>query len=379
MATTYANPAKIPIGFYIGHGISIDGSKDPGVTYGKYTEADLVKPVIVAGIKYLKKCGFTQIYTDAPGNRINMIKQIEMSNKNHVKIHVAGHIDYKPAPTGTMPLYVSESGKKLAAAMNKWVIEYTGFKTRGLVRRTDLRELNETDMPAVIFEMGSIDDDYKKIGDKADLIGKGLARGICEYLNVKWTGDDTTKKKEVKEVVPEKKTETVKKPLGTKGELLVQSARKISDKVISNKLKYDGKATYNTLKKSLEGKKTVNCALFVTWCLQDIKVLPYNRRIWLGDKVNSTGASTLKKRATVTHPNKLPKDIKFKRGDIVGFQWGDSKKNKVHTMIFDHYDKKGHPIWWSAGGYDIRVKVLCHRRRKYEKLKVKTLARLKED
>ena len=55
MATTYANPAKIPIGFYIGHGISVDGSKDPGVTYGKYTEADLVKPVIVAGIKYLKR------------------------------------------------------------------------------------------------------------------------------------------------------------------------------------------------------------------------------------------------------------------------------------------------------------------------------------
>ena len=29
MATTYANPAKLPIGFYIGHGISVDGSKDP--------------------------------------------------------------------------------------------------------------------------------------------------------------------------------------------------------------------------------------------------------------------------------------------------------------------------------------------------------------
>ena len=374
MATTYANPAKIPIGFYIGHGISIDGSKDPGVTYGKYTEADLVKPVIVAGIKYLKKCGFTQIYTDAPGNRINMIKQIEMSNKNHVKIHVAGHIDYKPAPTGTMPLYVSESGKKLAAAMNKWVIEYTGFKTRGLVRRTDLRELNETDMPAVIFEMGSIDDDYKVIQKKADAIGKGMARGICEYLNVKWVEEAPV----VKEVVPVKKPTVEKGGVSVpKGQQLVEAARKVGDTVIAKKMKYNGKSTHTTLNKSLKSDKTLNCALFATWCLQEMGVLPSNRRIWLGDKVNGSGAATLKKRATVTHPKKLPKDIKFQRGDIAGWQWGPSEKNKVHTAIFDHYDKNGHPIWWTAGGYDVKVKKLCHRRRKYEKLPVMTLARLK--
>ncbi len=392
MATTYANPAKLPIGFYIGHGISVDGSKDPGVTYGKYTEADLVKPVIVAGIKHLKRCGFTKIYTDAPDNKINMIKQIEMSNKNNVKIHVAGHIDWAPAPTGTMPLYVSSAGKKLAEAMNKWVIKYAGLKTRGLVKRTDLRELNDTDMPAVIFELGSIDDDYKVIQKKADDIGKGLAHGICDYLNVKWVEEKTevkkeeTKKeaepvdpkKEVKVVAPVKK-ETTKVGVTPipKGQQLIDSARKVGDKVISKKLKYDGKSTYNTLNKSLKGKKTINCALFVTWCLQDMKVLPTNRRIWLGDKINGSGAATLKKRSSVSHPNKKMKDLKLQRGDILGWQWGPSEKNKVHTAIFDHYDKNGRPVIWTAGGYDIRVKKLCHKRRKYENLPVKTLVRLK--
>lgn len=373
MATTYANPAKLPIGFYIGHGISLDGSKDPGVTYGKYTEADLVKPVIVAGIKHLKRCGFTKIYTDAPGNKINMVKQIEMSNKNHVKIHVAGHIDYVPAPSGTMPLYVSDAGKKLAEAMNKWVIKYAGLKTRGVQKRTDLRELNQTDMPAVIFEIGSIDDDYKVIQKKADAIGKGMAHGICDYLNVKWIEEAPV----VKEVEPIKKPTVEKVAFISPGQQLIDSARKIGPKVIDNKLKYDGKSTYTTLNKSLKGNKTINCALFVSWCLQDMGVLPNNRRIWLGKEVNGSGAATLKKKATISHPKKLLKDIKLQRGDILGYQWGPAEKNKVHTAIFDHYDKNGRPVIWSAGGYDIKVKKLCHRRRKYEKLPVMTLARLK--
>lgn len=376
MATTYANPAKLPIGFYIGHGISVDGSKDPGVTYGKYTEADLVKPVIVAGIKHLKRCGFTKIYTDAPGNKINMIKQIEKSNKNNVKIHVAGHIDYVPAPSGTMPLYVSDAGKKLAEAMNKWVIKYAGLKTRGVKRRTDLRELNQTDMPAVIFEIGSIDDDYKVIQKKADAIGKGMARGICEYLNVKWVEEAPV----VKEVVPVKKP-TVEKVavVATKQERLCEEAEKIAKTILSKKMKYSGKATHNTLNKSLKSDKEFNCALVASWCLQAIGVLPSNRRIWLGDKVNGSGATTLKKRATVSHPKKKMKDLKLKKGDILGWQWGPSEKNKVHTAIFDHYDKKGRPVIWSFGGYDLRVRKFCHKRRKYENMPVDTLIRLKTD
>lgn len=176
-----------PVSVMIGHGRSTSGGWDAGCVYKKYTEAELMKPIVGACVAYLRGSG-VEVITDYPDNRINMIKQVVISNGRAARVHVAFHCDYSKAPSGTLPLYSSSKGRKLAVLMNKHVIEEVGIKTRGVAKRTDLYELNKTDMPAVIFECGSIKADLKKMRKKADEYGKGAAKGICEYIGVKFTG-----------------------------------------------------------------------------------------------------------------------------------------------------------------------------------------------
>lgn len=174
--------AKKKVAIFVGHGKSTDGAWDCGCTYKGKTEAELCAPIVGYAIKYLKKSGVTVI-TDYPNNKINMIKQVAKANKEKANVEVAVHCDYYKAPKGTIPLYTSAKGKTLASRMNKYVKKYVGCKTRGICKRDDLYELNATDMPACIFEVGAITE-YKTFKKKADLYGKGIARGICSYLGV---------------------------------------------------------------------------------------------------------------------------------------------------------------------------------------------------
>ena len=336
------------IAVFCGHGKSTNGAWDAGCTYGRFSEAQLMAKVTNSCVYYLNQCGI-DVITDVPANAINMVKQVEKSNAENVRIHVAFHCDYSGAPAGTLPLYASESGKKLARLMNKYVMQYSSLKTRGLARRTDLYELNATHATAVIFEVGSIKQDLRTMRFEYDAIGFGAARGICAYLGV------TFNPKEMR---------------------LLNALTTVEKGILKNHFTYNGKATYNTYNKALHGKKQVNCALYITWGLQKIGVLPTNRRIWLGDKINGSGAATLRKRCKVYHPNKLPKNTWFHIGDIVGFQWGSAKSNKVHTMVLRSFEN-GHPKWATCGSSDIKARDLSRPRPMYERKKVKTICRLR--
>lgn len=195
----------------IGHGVSLDGSWDPGTVYdidrdGKVekseTEAALMLPIGKAAVKYLKWSGFT-VYTDAYGNdgktssddnNMNMVKCIQRANKLKVDAYISLHCDWYKAQSGTLPLYhpSSKQGKALANAINKAVMADMNMKTRGLSARKDLGELNDTNMIACIFETGSIKNDAKKLKD-ADDYGKAIARGICNYYGVKLVTKEPSK------------------------------------------------------------------------------------------------------------------------------------------------------------------------------------------
>lgn len=171
-----------------GHGTMANGKWDPGCAYGKHTEAGLMLPIAQAAVKYLRGSG-VKVQTDAfSGNNRNMVADVQLANRAGADIYVSVHCDYMKAPSGTMPLYKSAEGKKLAEKMNKYVKSYAGIKTRGLARRTDLYELNATNGVACIFECGSIKADLPEFQKDADAFGKGIARGICAYLGVKFTG-----------------------------------------------------------------------------------------------------------------------------------------------------------------------------------------------
>ena len=171
-----------------GHGRSTDGTWDCGTSYGGNNEAALMLPITKAAVKYLRSYGVTVISDADTNNNKNMIADVKWANSEKAIIYVSLHCDYYKAPSGTLPLYVSAKGKELATKINNAVVSGMGMKTRGVTRRTDLYELNYTDMPACIFETGSIKADISKLKD-ADKYGKFIAIGICNYLGVNYEAD----------------------------------------------------------------------------------------------------------------------------------------------------------------------------------------------
>jgi len=178
------------VGIYAGHGTQTNGVFDSGTTYGDYTEAYFAKLITVACVDYLKDKN-VKVLTDVPTNKMNMVMQTQKSNSGKADIHISVHLDWYKAPKGTLPLYVSEKGRTLASTLNKYVLAGTSLTTRGLGKRTDLYELNYTDMPACIFEVGSIKNDLSTIKKEYKKIGQALGKGICAYFGVKVTTTTT--------------------------------------------------------------------------------------------------------------------------------------------------------------------------------------------
>lgn len=149
---------------------------------------------------------------------------------------------------------------------------------------------------------------------------------------------------------------------------IIREADEMAKKAIKDKMIYDGSATHNTYNKAKKTDKRVNCATLASYILQAVKVLPYNRRIWLSDQINGSGATTLRKKSTVSHPRKTPgallREGKLKPGDICGWKWSGG----VHTAIVHHIEGK-RIYWFTGGASDFRARKLIRRRPFYYHLK----------
>ncbi len=167
-----------------GHGTNNAGKWDPGCKWNGMQEAKLMLPITQDLVRYLRRSG-VYVYTDADdGNKMNIIQNIKFANSKKLSLYMSVHCDYQNAKPGTMPLYYGRKSKILAKTLNKSVHSMINIADRGIVKRTDLRELSKTNVPACIFETGTISKDYKIFTDQHDLYGKALAMGVCRYLGV---------------------------------------------------------------------------------------------------------------------------------------------------------------------------------------------------
>lgn len=203
----------IKVGIYCGHGTQTNGKWDPGATYGSEKEAERMLPITQAFVKYAKLNGF-EVVTDVPKNNINMIEQVKKSNEEDVDVHITLHADWFRATSGSFGLFCkgSKLGKKLATCLNKYVKKMTGIRSKGVIARTDLYELNKTSMPACVFECGSIKADRYEwdTAKEADEYGKALCKGLCKYYGKTFVEKKTTTTKKTTETTT-KKTTAVKK------------------------------------------------------------------------------------------------------------------------------------------------------------------------
>ena len=91
-------------------------------------------------------------------------------------------------------------------------------------------------MVACIYECGDIDEDYSRL-KKADIYGKAIAEGICDYLRVKYIADsEPFKVRAKKNLIIRETSSLTSKKVGTakKG---VYTIVKVSSKGKRGKLK----------------------------------------------------------------------------------------------------------------------------------------------
>lgn len=227
-----------------GHGVSLDGSWDSGCVYKGHTEAGLMLKITKSAVKYLRGCGIKVISDADNGNNKNMIADVRWANNLGCSLYVSIHCDYSGAPKGVMPLYVSGSGKKLGKCLEKSIKKDLKMKSRGVQKRTDLWELNGTDMPACILETGSIKGDLATLRDHPDKYGKAIAKGICQYMGVKFS--DGTKKPAASGAEIYRVRKAWNKPETQRGAFKdLANAKKCADKNGYSVFNKKGKAVYN--------------------------------------------------------------------------------------------------------------------------------------
>lgn len=342
-----------------GHGRSVDGSWDSGCAYGDYTEAGLMLPITRAAVKYLRGCGITVLSDADTSNDKNMIADVNWANKQKVELYISIHCDYYKAPKRVMPLYVSTSGKKLATALNTAIKSGMGMESRGIQKRTDLWELNGTDMTACILETSAITDSILRT--KPDAYGKCIAKGVCSYLGVKF-------------VDPSAKPKTTPMPANRKK--LIDSLEMMG-KEIEKSFHYsnvNSKTTWAAAKKN----HIVNCARYASWALQAAGILPKGKVIYWKGALKGSGAEHIKKCTKIKRyrPNKTVKAMAkagtLKKGDVCMFSQGN------HTMIVRSVNKStGVVKWYTAGPSDVKAKNVRNRRRiSYDNRKVSFMIRI---
>ena len=227
-----------------GHGVSTDGSWDSGCVYKGHTEAGLMLKITKSAVKYLRGCGIKVISDADHGNNKNMIADVRWANNVGCSLYVSIHCDYSGAPKGVMPLYVSGSGKKLGKCLEKHIKKDLKMKSRGVQKRTDLWELNGTDMTACILETGSIKGDLATLRDHPDKYGKAIAKGICQYMGVKFS--DGTKKPAASGAEIYRVRKAWNKPETQRGAFKdLANAKKCADKNGYSVFNKKGKAVYN--------------------------------------------------------------------------------------------------------------------------------------
>lgn len=105
-----------------------------------------------------------------------------------------------------------------------------------------------------------------------------------------------------------------------------------------------GKGSY---RKSKETRRVTNCAIYVSWALQDAGIIKKGQVFW----IDKGGAIRGKRKTCITknnklkilHPHKKAKRAGLKKGDICGWD------SHIHTAVYAGRDAKGRTLWYSAG------------------------------
>lgn len=177
------------------------GGKDSGATgYGRKEKDDVLAMVLKVG-KILSSAGISVCYTRTNDVFESVAQKAAEANRYGVDFFASFHRNAANGKAaGFETLVYSNTGKaKICADRANALMKSLGFINRGTKIRTDLCVLNSTRMPAVLFEIGFIDNqgDNNLFVTKNDVIARDLAEAVALAVGVKLK--EEPKKEEPKE------------------------------------------------------------------------------------------------------------------------------------------------------------------------------------
>ena len=167
---------------------------------------------------------------------------------------------------------------------------------------------------------------------------------------------------------------------GNRGNALVYELKLIAKKMIAKNFRYSTKSLPLTLSAALKSDHRTDCAHFVSYGLQALGLLPSGKYIWLNKKINGNGANYVRTSGKyyIGYPNKYPKDMNLKVGDICGWGYTINGVTGQHTQVYAGKDSKGNYLWMSGGTSDVNGKNYGEKQKpSYMKRKVNVWMRLK--
>ena len=176
------------------------GGSDPGAVYKGRQEKDDTLDLTLAVGDILKKNGIDVYYTRTTDEYETPFKKATDANKSGADLFVSIHRKSSENPnqySGVETLVYSDTGLKAEVARNiNNQLEDAGFKNLGVDERKNLVVLKRTKMPAVLVEVGFINNDKDNylFDEEFDSIAQSIADGILESIPSGRPGNTTSNK-----------------------------------------------------------------------------------------------------------------------------------------------------------------------------------------
>lgn len=176
------------------------GGSDPGAVYKGRQEKDDTLDLTLAVGDILKKNGIDVYYTRTTDEYETPFKKATDANNSGADLFVSIHRNSSENPnqySGVETLVYSDTGLKAEVARNiNNQLEDAGFKNLGVDERKNLVVLKRTKMPAVLVEVGFINNDKDNylLDEEFDSIAQAIADGILESIPSGRPGNTTSNK-----------------------------------------------------------------------------------------------------------------------------------------------------------------------------------------
>lgn len=164
------------------------GGYDAGASYEDRKEKDDVLRVTLAVGQELEDEGYNVLYTRTTDRYDSPIEKARIANRSGADYFISFHRNSGTNPNtynGTQALvYEADTeAARIGDAINRELVEF-GFKDLGVVERPGLVVLRRTQMPAVLMELGFINNDMdnRMFDERFDEMVEAIVDGIEEAI-----------------------------------------------------------------------------------------------------------------------------------------------------------------------------------------------------